>query len=112
MTHKVLLTPRAAGDAEAVYRWIARDAPDTAIDWYNGLLDAFDSLNSLPNRCPLAREAPSLRRDVRQLLYGKYRILFVIEGKLVRILHVRHGARRDVRRADLAERKPPKEPPE
>jgi plasmid stabilization system protein ParE len=112
MTHKVLLTPRAAEDAESVYRWIARDAPDTAVDWYHGLLDAFASLDSLPNRCPLAREAPALRRDVRQLLYGNYRILFIIEGKIVRILRVRHGARRDLRRPDLEEGKAPKKPPE
>lgn len=105
MTHKVLLTPRAAADAEAAYRWIAREAPDTAVDWYNGLLEAISTLDTLPNRCPLAREAPALRREVRQLLYGKYRILFVIDGKAVRILHVRHGARRSVRRPDLEEKK-------
>jgi len=94
MTHKVLLTPKAAEDAEAIYRWIAGDAPDTAADWYHGLLDAFASLDALPNRCPVAREARRLRRDVRQLLHGNYRILFIIEGRVVRILRVRHGAMR------------------
>jgi plasmid stabilization system protein ParE len=112
MTHKVLLTPKATEDAEAIYRWIAGDAPDTAVDWYHGLLDALASLDALPNRCPLAREARTLRRDVRQLLYGNYRILFIIDGKVVRILRVRHGARRDLRRKDFEEGKAPKRPPE
>ncbi|WP_113961620.1 hypothetical protein [Roseimicrobium gellanilyticum] len=37
-------------------------------------------------------------REVRQMLYGKgywkYRILFFVEGDIVQIVHVRHGARR------------------
>jgi plasmid stabilization system protein ParE len=41
--------------------------------------------------------------DVRQLLYGEYRILFILveadddgEDDTVRILHVRHGARQHI----------------
>jgi hypothetical protein len=35
---------------------------------------------------------------VRQLLYGRkphvYRVLFTIEGDVVRVLHIRHGRRK------------------
>jgi plasmid stabilization system protein ParE len=35
---------------------------------------------------------------IRQLIYGgrrgRYRILYVVRGKEVRVLHVRHGAQR------------------
>jgi hypothetical protein len=67
----------------------------------------------MPTRCPSAPESKRLRRDIRQLLYGKrpgvYRIIFRIEekakgGPLVRVLHIRHGARDRVRIKDLIEK--------
>jgi plasmid stabilization system protein ParE len=40
-----------------------------------------------------APENRSFKREIRQLLYDQYRILFTIRGRTVRVLHVRHGAR-------------------
>jgi len=53
------------------------------------------SLNEMPNRCPLANEAESTGFSIRQLLYGRYRVVFRIyeEEKAVHILAVRHSAR-------------------
>jgi plasmid stabilization system protein ParE len=106
MTYKVRLTKVAADDVDEAFRWIAEDAPEAADEWYEGLLRRIQLLKTLPTRCPLIREAPSLRRDVRQFLYGKHRILFVIAGANVLILRVWHGARRSVRRSDLKDDTP------
>jgi plasmid stabilization system protein ParE len=69
--------------------------------WLDGIEDAILSLREFPNRCPLARESREFPEEIRQFLYGrragKYRILFVIRNDEVRILHVRHGARRWMR---------------
>jgi plasmid stabilization system protein ParE len=96
MTHKVIILAEAAREAEAAYTYIAEHAPETAVDLYNRLLDAMFSLEMLPNRHPIAPESEFLDREARQLIYGNYRILYVVEDrpKVVRILHVRHGARR------------------
>jgi hypothetical protein len=48
----------------------------------------------LPRRCPIAPENDDFDVEVRQLLYGEFRVLFTVEDDVVRVLHVRHGARR------------------
>jgi len=66
------------------------------------LIDSLYTLEQFPNRCPMAREAEEAKRDIRCLLFGKrrgvYRILFEIDEKrqTVWILHIRHGALRDL----------------
>ncbi len=55
---------------------------------------ALASLALRPQRCRLAREAAHLGRPVRQLIVGKYRLLFVVDGEALVVLHVRHGARK------------------
>ena len=80
MTYQVFLTDRAARDLEEAYRWYAERAPEAAIRWYNGFLDAIHSLAGDPERCPLAAESRKVLVEVRQLLYGRrrsYRALFL-----------------------------------
>jgi len=55
---------------------------------------AAQSLTELPRRCSIAPESETFGIEVRQLMYGDYRILFTIDGDTVRILRFRHGARR------------------
>ena len=96
MTHKVILHPAAAREAEQAYRYIAQRAPENASRWYNRLLDAMFSLADFPRRCPLAPESRYLKREIRHLIHGNYRILYTIEKRTVRILHVRHAAMRPI----------------
>jgi plasmid stabilization system protein ParE len=51
----------------------------------------------MPARCPLAPENEDHPKEIRQLVHGRYRILFTIEPGRVVILHVRHGARLPMR---------------
>ena len=97
MKYEVLIMPSAEAELEAAYGWISERAPEAAVKWYNGLLDAFLTLETFPERCPIATESGTFESEIRQLLYGRsqsaYRILFDVSHKTVRILHVRHGAR-------------------
>jgi plasmid stabilization system protein ParE len=56
MTYRILLTDRAARDIDEAHRWYAERAPKAAVAWYNGFLDALNSLATNPERCPLAGE--------------------------------------------------------
>lgn len=51
------------------------------------------------------RESQEFDEDIRQMLYGKrphiYRVLFVVRGDVVYVLHVRHGARTSFRRDEI-----------
>lgn len=97
MKYEVLISASAEADLEQAYCWLSERAPEAAVKWYNGLVDAVLKLEKFPERCPLAPESRAFKREIRQLIYGKrqhaYRILFDVSGETVRILHVRHGAR-------------------
>lgn len=59
-----------------------------------GLEAAIESLADVPTRCPLAADAGTSGTGVRQLLFGSYRVLFVIRANSVYVVHVRHAARK------------------
>ncbi|MBU4272327.1 MAG: type II toxin-antitoxin system RelE/ParE family toxin [Planctomycetes bacterium] len=104
MTYQVLLTDRAAGDLDEAYQWCAERAPEAAVGWYNGFLDALGSLGHNPERCPVAAETRKLSVEIRQLLYGRlrsYRALFLVREQTVVVLHIRHTARREANPEDL-----------
>ena len=93
MTYRVEISPSALNDAEAAFLWHQKESPKTAADWYNGLVDAILSLETFPNRCPIAPESEAIGREVRQLFYQRHRILFGVSGQVVRIYRIRHTSR-------------------
>ena len=96
-TYGVEPTNKALTDAGEAYFWINEQSEGAALRWYEGLMKAFRSLEKNPLRCPLAPESASFEEEIRQLIYGKYRILFTVEGETVFVLRVRHGAREYLR---------------
>ncbi|HVX83272.1 MAG TPA: type II toxin-antitoxin system RelE/ParE family toxin [Phycisphaerae bacterium] len=98
MTYTLHITDPALADIDQAYSWIASQSPEQATSWYNGLVEAVNSLKRLPKRCPIAPESEELPFEARQYLYGDrrhaYRIIFTIHEQLVLVLHVRHAARR------------------
>jgi plasmid stabilization system protein ParE len=101
MNYHVEFTDVAEMETEAILLWINGQSPDRAGRWQEGLEQAVSSLSEFPRRCGLAPENSHFQAEIRQLLFGSYRILFTLldldgdgEEETVRILHVRHGARR------------------
>ena len=93
---KVEITALAEADLEEIYLRIREDSPGRAADWRKGLVRAAETLDLFPERCPLAPEnGPEL--EIRQLIYGVYRILFTVAKDTVFVLHIRHGARQPLR---------------
>jgi plasmid stabilization system protein ParE len=77
--------------------WIDADSPTAAERWIERLYDVPDGLKAMPARCPLAPENNDHLEEIRQLIYGRYRVLFTISPGRVLILHMRHGARLPLR---------------
>ena len=97
MAYHVDLSVRATNDLRRIYKRIEADQSINASRWYWGLVDAINSLENFPHRCPATNEDSNLK----QLLYGHrkhlYRIIFRISvaQKTVEVLHIRHGAQSD-----------------
>jgi len=101
MVFRVEISPQAFDDLDLISAYIRqRGSFESAERWFNGILAAIQALRDTPQRCPLAGEAQQLQAEVRLLLYGKrkrrYKVYFAIheETECVRVLHVRHWARR------------------
>lgn len=101
MIFKVQITAQAEAELNEAYEWIASQSLEQAVIWFNGLVEAADTLSTFPERCPLAPESTELDLEIRQLLYGKYRLMFIIRDDTVYLLHVRHGARQHLRPEDM-----------
>ena len=103
MAYLVNITARAARDLAQLYEEINAESSDASLKWYRGLKRAILSLEQYPYRCAVTPENPKLRH----LLYGHkphiYRTTYrVIEKqKRVKILHIRHGARRRFKASEV-----------
>jgi plasmid stabilization system protein ParE len=93
----VIIEVPAQQDIEEAHRWLAERDVEAADRWFNSIYDTIGSLETFPERCPLAPESKFFNREIRETFHGrrqhKYRILFTVTEKGVRVLHVRHGAR-------------------
>ena len=108
MTYRVELADRAARDLELLYLEKNAVESQAAARWYNRLDEAVSALGRFPNRCPVAPESRKMKRQLRQLLFGKkphvYRVIFEIDEQqeTVWVLTIRHAARQKVKASDLA----------
>ncbi len=93
MTYKIVVQPAARAEAAGIYKYLHERSPQAAERWLVGFDQAARTLEGMPERCAHAPENRWFKREIRQLLYDQYRILFTIRGRTVRVLHVRHGAR-------------------
>lgn len=106
--YRAVLAESAEADAGQIYDWIVERAPRRGPEWFDDLIDCLYSLEQLPYRCPMAREAAQAGREIRCLLFGKrryaYRILYEVdEGRhIVWVLHIRHGSKQDIAPEQLA----------
>jgi plasmid stabilization system protein ParE len=97
VTYHLVFSQIARDEIHEAAVWIAGHSPSAAARWLNGLERGINSLKQFPHRCALAPESEKLGVELRQYLYGRrggrYRVLFIVRGNSVIILHVRHGAR-------------------
>lgn len=93
-------TLTAADDIRLLEEWIARDSLLNAVDFTDRLTGAIEKLADSPL---LGRIVPEFNRDrIRELIFRGYRIVYSVEGSLVTVLRVVHGAR-DMRRVATRE---------
>ena len=107
MAYRVELAKNAEAELEELYLWVVERAPSQGAAWFNGLERAILSLEQLPKRCRVAPESFDPDQPVRVLNYGRkpygYRVFFIIDetAKVVRVLHIRRGARQRPTPGDL-----------
>lgn len=86
-------TFRALEEMRDVVRIITANAyPEDAARWVNGLQELTDALAGLPESGRLSRVNALAHRQIRELVYGKYRVFYVIVDETCEIISLRHCA--------------------
>jgi plasmid stabilization system protein ParE len=94
MKREVLLTRSAEIDLDAILSWLGDRSARGAKNWLQALENALDWLAANASSCSLAPESDAFEEEIRERLFktkhGRYyRLLFVISGRQVRVLHIR-----------------------
>ena len=95
---RIRWTNQALADLEAIGNFIARDAPSVAQVFVDNVFEAVKRLEVFPRS---GRVVPEIgQEDIREILFGSYRIVYVVGEEEVNILTVFHASR-PLRPSDL-----------
>ncbi len=106
MKYSVRLASKAETDVESILQRVSEQKSTPASHaWFRQLVSVLATLESNPERCPMATESDDIGIPIRELLFGKrqykYRLLFIVSGRTVSILRISRGARSAVTLQDI-----------
>lgn len=89
--YTVIIEESAQADVERSYDWGRRVwGKVEAQKWVRDLRTAIMKLlTRVPTAFPPAPESDEFQEEIRQLIVGRYRVLFTVRGRRVHVLHVR-----------------------
>ena len=86
---KIIWSPLAINRTTEIAEYIAQDNHSAATKWVETSFDKVQQLKSSPKS---GRIVPETRReDIRELIYGNYRVIYRVEKDKISVLTVRHG---------------------
>jgi plasmid stabilization system protein ParE len=88
---RIEFTDTARAEIDESFEWGIREWGSAAARrWFQNLrAQTRTVLAHFPLSQPIAPESIDLNREIRQMIFGRYRVLFEIEGRRVRVLHIR-----------------------
>jgi plasmid stabilization system protein ParE len=86
---KLVWTEESVRWLESILEYIAEDDPRAAAETVQGIYDRAQALVDFPE---LGQRYQGSKRNVRILLYGHYRIAYLVKPETVEVLGVFHGA--------------------
>jgi toxin ParE1/3/4 len=86
---KIIWSPLAVDRVSEIAGYIAQDKPSAAENWIKTIFSKVSQLESSPEMGKLVPEIANTQ--VRELIYGNYRIIYRIEMEQISILTIRHG---------------------
>ena len=89
--YQVIVEESAQENVRESYEWSRRNwGKAQAQQWARELRSAIlKQLRLVPKGFPFAPENDEFSEEIRQMLVGRYRVLFTIKGRTVHVLHVR-----------------------
>jgi plasmid stabilization system protein ParE len=93
MEYRIELSQRTKWDVEAAFEYIRMRAPENAVRWRRRLEGRLRAIQRSPEAFGFAPENRDAKTDVRQAIFGRYRILYTIRERVIFVLTIRNGTR-------------------
>jgi plasmid stabilization system protein ParE len=99
-THRIVLTADALADLEAIAAFIRQNSPQNAAIVAEKILDAIDSLGSMPDRFKQVGKSRKRGTPIHSMVVRPFLVYYRVESSppTVHVLNIRHGGRRQPRR--------------
>lgn len=93
-SYAVRITDHALNDMQDLYDYISDTlfAPEAAMNQYNRIADAIESLCEYPERYRLFVSEPEHTQGIRLLPIGHYAVIYTVRGDVVTALRVLYSA--------------------
>ncbi len=101
MKHRIVITSAAVADMEERHSFASQVSAEFADRQMNLIEKAIEGLMEFPSRYALAPEAKTHKREVRHLIVGHFRVLFMVSMGTVYILRIRHAAQAPLKPGEL-----------
>lgn len=99
--YNVDIMPLAHKELKESYEWgCKRWGVTKAKQWMREAQKAILSLSQLPERHPIAPEADEFKIEIRQIVFQRYRILFLVGDDTVHVLHIRGSYHQEEKEQD------------
>ena len=86
---KIIWAPLAIDRASEIAEYISQDNPTAANKWIDNIFNKVEVLQSSPEIGRIVSEIA--RKEIRELIFGNYRIIYRLEKLSISILTVRHS---------------------
>jgi plasmid stabilization system protein ParE len=98
--YRVIILPRAGADIVEICSYIEAQSAQRAVGVAEMIIKAIDSLDALPHRCRIHENRRDPALTVRAMSVQPFVVYYRVDDVrgAVRILTVRHGARRQPKR--------------
>jgi len=86
---KIIWSPLAVDRASEIAEYISLDNPTAATKWVERV---FEKVKALSSSLEIGRKVPEVnRKEIRELIFGNYRIIYRVEKSNISILTIRHS---------------------
>ncbi len=91
--YSVKIFNAAKHDLKDIVDYLNRLSPQTAIKYYDLILEQIGSLANMPKRCPLVKDTQLRLRGYRCLNIKNYIVFYTIKGNIVQVRRILYARR-------------------
>lgn len=91
--YKIKIYTSAQQDLRDIVAYLNTLAPDSALEYYDLIIQKIASLAELPERCPHPRDLALKAKGYRYLLVKNYYVFFIVKGDTIQIRRILYAKR-------------------